>query len=180
MHPSHATEHHDLEFLRRVSPLRRSALNVRCAYLALRILRQLSFPVAPPARQALERAVEFLGETAGRLTPAEGLEAVARETGQLAHALLTDPRCRADRVVGHVACAVHWAVRVALTGFVTDAQEAVAFAFRAARLAGVREIEMALKEALRRNQPAVACSVEILKLTHPVPFSLSHQAAVVA
>jgi hypothetical protein len=126
------------------------AFAARCARLAVRLLNQISFPVAPSEVEVMDNAVRLAEQSVTGSVNLPDLEAAVRAAGQLAFASVTQSRFRTDMVIGHVAHSAYAAARTALSGSAAHAQDALDYAFEAARTAGARETESLIREELRR------------------------------
>ena len=136
------------------------AFAARCARLAVRLLNQISFPVAPSEVEVMDNAVRLAEQSVTGSVNLTDLEAAVRAAGQLAFASVTQSRFRTDMIIGHVAHAAHAAGCTALTGSAAHAQDALDYALEAARAAGAREMESAIREELRRIRRASLPRVE--------------------
>ena len=136
------------------------AFAARCARLAVRLLNQISFPVAPSEVEVMDNAVRLAEQSVTGSVNLTDLEAAVRAAGQLAFASVTQSRFRTDMIIGHVAHAAHAAGCTALSGSAAHAQDALDYALEAARAAGARDTECAIREELRRIRRASLPRVE--------------------
>jgi hypothetical protein len=139
------------------------AFATRCARLAVRLLKQISFPVAPSEVAVMDNAVRLAEESVTGSVNLTDLEAAVRAAGQLAFASVTQSRFRTDMIIGHVAHAAYAAGCTALSGSAAHAQDALDYALEAARAAGAREAESGIREELRRIRRPTASNVEPAK-----------------
>jgi hypothetical protein len=134
----------DFVLISTLSHAEQVAFAARCARLAVRLLNQISFPVAPSEIEVMDNAVRLAEQSVTGSVSVTDLETAVRAAGQLAFASVTQSRFRTDMIIGHVAHAAH-------------AHDALDDAGEAARAAGARETESAIREELRRiRRPSIS------------------------
>jgi hypothetical protein len=140
----------DLDFLAHLTRGERIAFAVRNARIALRLLNKLDFPVTDSERAAMEEALNLAENPAVSEGSPELLEIALHATGRLADISLTRCQRCAELAFGHVAHAVHAAVRTALTGSGEHARDAMDYTFEAVRSTGAWDLKELLDEEARR------------------------------
>jgi hypothetical protein len=153
----------DFVLISTLSHAEQVAFAARCARLAVRLLNQISFPVARSEIEVMDNAIQLAEKSVTAGVNVADLEAAVRAAGQLAFASVTQQRFRTDMIISHVAHAAHAAGCTALTGSAAHAQDALDYAFEAARAAGNRETESAIREELRRIRRPTTSNVEPTK-----------------